>query len=313
MQRSDPSLWALIDTDSGPHTSLPTSSDLDSFLARIDIPTTAAQIALAENLDVLEVQRILGIYLNEVASGLQLITPYLQPHARILEVGSGIGVLAAFLSCAGYHVVSLEPSTSGFDLMSAIRETLSQLWPDTTLVTLTIPAERLDPTVHGAFDFVYSVNVLEHVDDLPSVLRSIHSVLAVGAKSVHMTPNYTIPYEPHFGLPLVPFRPGLTRILFPSRLGTSDVWESLNFVTGRGVRKIGKELGLDISLSPGIVHSMSSRILKDQIFRARHAALARLVLAVWNRPRIGVVVQAVLRKWPSAWASPMVFGWRRIN
>jgi hypothetical protein len=47
---------------------------------------------------------------------------------------------------------------------------------------------------------------------------------------IHLCPNYTIPYEPHFRRLLVPFIPSALAPVRPD-LKRNDLWRSLTFVT----------------------------------------------------------------------------------
>ena len=38
-----------------------------------------------------------------------------------------------------------------------------------------------------------------------------------GGAMIHMCPNYFVPYEPHFGIPLIPFAPRATQRFFRAR------------------------------------------------------------------------------------------------
>jgi 2-polyprenyl-3-methyl-5-hydroxy-6-metoxy-1,4-benzoquinol methylase len=280
---------------------------LEQFVGRVDRAKVVSRVAERARREPVEIARALDIYLNEVSVGIRLVNSFLRPGMRVLEVGSGIGVLSAFLAVSGVDIVSLEPSAQGFDLMRAFRSELADFWHDVSVPELAIRGEELSPEAHGQFDLVFSLNVLEHVDDLGGVLQAIHSVLAPSGRSVHMTPNYTVPYEPHFGLPLVPIWPAYTARILPERVVSSDVWKSLNFVTGRRVRRIGRTLGFHVELVPSIMHDTVGRMMVDVGLRDRHGLVARLVSVAWNAPGIGKIVRELLRRWPAELASPMVF------
>jgi len=61
------------------------------------------------------------------------------------------------------------------------------------------------------FDFIFSMNVLEHTDDIKqhviscmNLLKNEHSLLFI------QCPNYTFPFEPHFYKWFIPFFPNFT-------------------------------------------------------------------------------------------------------
>lgn len=58
------------------------------------------------------------------------------------------------------------------------------------------------PFPDGFFDFCFSEQVLEHVPDLPIVLREIARVLKPGAISIHRFPGPNYFFEGHIRVPL---------------------------------------------------------------------------------------------------------------
>ena len=79
----------------------------------------------------------------------------------------------------------------------------------------------------------------------------MRSVLAPAGSMVHTCPNYHVPYEPHFGIPLVPGVPSATRFVLPGRIASSGLWRSLNFVTSTGLRRTARRAGLTVEFEPG--------------------------------------------------------------
>jgi SAM-dependent methyltransferase len=66
-------------------------------------------------------------------------------------------------------------------------------------------------TTDAKFDFIFSMNVLEHTDDIKqhitscmNLLKDDHSLLFI------QCPNYTFPFEPHFYKWFIPFFPDFT-------------------------------------------------------------------------------------------------------
>lgn len=259
--------------------------------------------------------QLLRTYLNEVVVALELLGPMLDgPGPRVLEVGSGIGAVTLCLSRLGYEVVGIEPGGPGFEDLLLLQQILAESAGDharsgeRTAPIFRIGVEGLHPDVHGRFDLAVSVNVLEHVKDPDEALTRIGAVLAEGGVQRHVCPNYSFPYEPHFFVPLVPFAPALTRVILPRRMTRTGLWESLNFLTARRLRRWARQQGAAITFDEGVLAQAVDRFLADAIFAERHAGLRWFVRSV---ERLGLL--PVLRRLPPSWVSPMRFTIRSGN
>jgi 2-polyprenyl-3-methyl-5-hydroxy-6-metoxy-1,4-benzoquinol methylase len=277
-----------------------TFPEVAKFLDGLPRAELAREISLSSGLCNEVVEDRLETYLNEVNVGFAVVKPHLSKDNRILEVGSGLGLLSALLAHLNYRIVSLEPGGHGFDFLGHARKAIERLGLAPVEESLAIEAEALDPSRHGMFDFIFSINVLEHIRDLEASLRGMASVLNRSGHMLHMCPNYAFPYEPHTGVLLFPFVPRFTRIVLPSRVVQSDIWQSLNFVTAGEVRRLARRANLQVTFYPGLLGDMFERMRDDRIFAARHAG-----------PMIGIVRRAVtpawLRRLPAWLASPMLF------
>ncbi len=251
----------------------------------------------------------LTVYLNEVPVALDLLED-LGPTVgavRVLEVGGGIGAVAACLAHLGFDVVAIEPGGPGFQdmlvLQRAVEAALIELpLPSGSRIVHPIGVEDLDPGVHGLFDVVISANVLEHVSDPLLALDRMQAVLAKGGVQAHVCPNYTFPYEPHFFVPLLPFRPSATRWLLPRSMTETGLWESLNFVTARQVRRWASRTGVGIRFAPGVLAEALDRFVTDPVFSQRHGGLGVVVRLL---RRLGLV--QLVRRLPAGLVSPMRF------
>jgi SAM-dependent methyltransferase len=155
---------------------------------------------------------------------------------------------------------------------------------------------------------MFSANVLEHVDDLAGAFRAMASVLAPDGSMAHLCPNYRVPYEPHLGIPLLPFAPRATRRLFPATIERSaDLWASVNFVTASRVRRLARANGLDVEFERGVMYDFVQRLETDPEFADRQKSSAMRVLRALNRRN----ALAFLRKLPASVSTPMQFTLRR--
>lgn len=256
-----------------------------------------------------ELVELLRTYLNEVPVALDVLAPVVgETGQRVLEVGSGIGAVAICLAEVGVEVVGVEPGGPGFeDLLQVQRvllEAAVELRPlgAVSPVILDLRVEELDPAVHGRFEVVFSVNVLEHVDDPTIALDQMQKMLTESGVQRHVCPNYSFPYEPHFFIPLFPFAPALTRVLLPRTVTDSGLWRSLNFVTAGQVRRWAARSAAVVTFDDGVLADAFDRYSSDRIFATRHAGLGLLVRTF---ERLGL--KPALRALPAGLVSPMRF------
>jgi SAM-dependent methyltransferase len=117
-------------------------------------------------------------YLNRLRTvEVDRIVRYLEPGARILELGAGTGRQALDLSARGFRVDAVEIGASNY------------------------AGERLFPIVEydgrhipfpdATFDIVFSSNVLEHVVDLQQIYSEIRRTLRPGGYCLHVLPTHT--------------------------------------------------------------------------------------------------------------------------
>lgn len=281
---------------------MPTSLQqrLAEHLASIDVEQAATQISAALQTAPAEAERELRMYMAEAHVALGIVEPHLRTGMRILEVGSGIGMFAAFLHCEGFDIVELEPVGLGFDFIAAAR---AALHTNAGPPHLDFPVETIDAEGQGRFDLVYSLNVLEHVEDWRLALDAICGVLAPSGRLVASCPNYALPYEPHFGLPLVPVRPALTSRFVSDATSSSDLWQSLNWITHGQLTRWARDRFVTVRFERGLLTRVSDRLNDDDEFRRRHGGLLRGIARVLRLTRIDRLLAAA----PPAIVTPMEF------
>ncbi|MFO1099234.1 MAG: methyltransferase domain-containing protein [Xanthobacteraceae bacterium] len=276
---------------------------LEALIAEIAGAGHAAALSERCGLPVDSVQLLLDNYCNEARVGLGLVEPSLRPGLHVLEVGSGIGLLASALAAEGVDVVGVEPGAAGFGFMPALASIVStHAGEPPPFAALPIGVAELDPDAHGRFDLIYSVNVLEHLMELDEAVAAMSRVLAPGGTMVHMCPNYAAPYEPHFTMPLIPGAPRLTRYLFPKRVRLyPGLWEELNFITAGRLRRLAERNALEISFDRGMMGDMVRRILTDPILARRQGRLVRLAATIVRASGALAIVDRI----PPSLATPM--------
>jgi SAM-dependent methyltransferase len=277
---------------------------LEGLIAAIAIEPHAQELAETCGLDLAYARLLLHTYCNEARVGLRLIAPVLRPGQRVLEIGSGIGLLAGIISGEGFDIMGVEPGASGFGFMPALSAIVARcIAAEKPFQPLDLLASQLDRAAHGRFDLIYSVNVVEHIVDLDASMAAMARVLAPGGCMVHMCPNYTVPYEPHLAIPLLPFAPAATKHLFPAKARLyPGLWEGLNFVTAHRLSKLARRNGLGITFDKGIMGAMVRRILEDPVFSSRQGGVVSLIARTLDR--LGAV--RLVDRLPPGLSTPMV-------
>jgi SAM-dependent methyltransferase len=277
------------------------STSFVEFVARVTTPDLLGELARRTGLPSDELGDRVRMAAAESAQTLRVLAGLdVDPDDRILEVGAGLGLTSAYLSSRGFDVTGLEPGGTGFEENREVARQLAELagW---TYHPLPIGVADLERE-HGPFSLIYSNNVLEHVDDLDAAFAGMARVMGDGGVMAHSCPNYSIPYEPHFGLPLLPVRPRWTARLLPRRVSSGPLWRSLNFVRARDVERFARDHQLDVAFRPGSLAASLERLGTDLEFRSRHRLLGTVAVAL---RRVGVLAQ--LRRLPPTWSTPMDF------
>jgi 2-polyprenyl-6-hydroxyphenyl methylase / 3-demethylubiquinone-9 3-methyltransferase len=105
---------------------------------------------------------------------------------RVLDVGSGGGLLAEEFAALGCQVTGVDPSQRSLEIARAhAREAGLEI------EYVSGRGEEL-PFEDGSFDAVYCCDVLEHVDDVPRTLRESARVVRPGGVYMYDTLNRTL-------------------------------------------------------------------------------------------------------------------------
>lgn len=254
-------------------------------------------------------KELFQIYVSEASYWApHIATRINRTNANVLEIGSGLGIISVFLASLGHRVTSLEPSASGFNLMSEFRQALHPRFVAVSnAASFHLPKEvrglaeeaRLPKDFH---DFAFSINVLEHVDSPRTVISRVSQTIKSGGVQWHTCPNYAVPYEPHFGILLVR-KPKTKRDYFvPNSIRRSDLWQTLNFISYSEVLRIATSQHLKVTFDPGLGRRSYERALNDERFRHRHRLL---VTSISLLPRS--LLARLMGLLPARFSSPMAF------
>jgi SAM-dependent methyltransferase len=243
-----------------------------------------------------ELVALFDIYAAEAIFGrgyIALDLEQLEPDAKVLEIGAGSLLLSCQLVREGFQVTSLEPTGSGFSHFDKMRQVVLE-----RAVTLGCQPRVIDQTAetlaeHDCFAYAFSVNVMEHVDDVGCVAINVGNSLIVGASYRFTCPNYCFPYEPHFNIPIL-FSKRFTEKMFRHQISgcknisdPAGTWESLNWISVVQVKNIVKGLPwLRATFNRRLLVSTLERMAFDRNFSDRRSPLVRSMLLILVRLRL---------------------------
>lgn len=133
----------------------------------------AARYSGLENLEVMQEAKNYNRYL------LDLVLRHVIPGFRILDFGAGSGEFALPVSARGHDITAVEPDTELQAILTA-----KQLRVIGTV----------DQMPENSFDYVYTLNVLEHIRDDVAALRMLHRVLKPEGRLLVYVPAFPILY-----------------------------------------------------------------------------------------------------------------------
>ena len=269
--------------------------------------------------DAPHLERLLDTFAQEARIGREWLAPRLDrlpAGAAVLEVGAGLMLLSCQLVREGFRVAALEPLGEGFSFFAELQKLVlahagkQGIAPD----VLPIPVEQLDQD--SGFDFAYSINVMEHVENFPLALQRVARAIRPGAEYRFMCANYLFPYEPHFNIPTL-FSKSLTEKFFRRRIydntlvgDAADVWKSLNWISVPKVARAVRGLsGVSVSFDRSMLEAVLLRAVGDREFSSRRSPWVRGLakgavrlrlhrLGKWIPPIMQPVMDCSLRRAP---------------
>jgi 2-polyprenyl-3-methyl-5-hydroxy-6-metoxy-1,4-benzoquinol methylase len=265
------------------------SFDLDGFAKQVGMPRDEAAMffttAISEAIQTLRM--LIGIDLAL--------------DSKVLEVGAGLGIASVAMSQFGFFVTAIEPGGIGFEKNQAASRYMS-VETNNPILVLPETAEDVEFSQDESFDLIFSNNVLEHVKDLEKAIINLLPLLNESGIMVNSCPNYAFPFEPHFGIPLMPIIPRFTSIFLPGSIRHSGLWKSLNFVTARDIKRILRGTEFSVTFRKGTMAKSFSRLSSDGEFAKRHKLLARIAT---NKFASGFLIRILTL--PKSLATPMDF------
>jgi hypothetical protein len=197
-------------------------------------------------------------------------------------------------------VTALEPIGSGFSYFVQMRQIVLQQAATLNCmpVNLEIQGEELSET--NCYDYAFSINVMEHVNDVERVLHNVTNSLKPGASYHFTAPNYLFPYEPHFNIPTL-FSKRLTAIILRKKIlectkmtHPYETWKSLNWINTNQVRRIGqKSSAMATTFNRLLLVSTIERVASDPTFASRRSPVVKKILLFLLKYRIHKLFQFI--------------------
>ncbi|BCF98097.1 hypothetical protein PPGU19_026660 [Paraburkholderia sp. PGU19] len=242
-------------------------------------------------------------YAGEMQFGRALIERNLRTlnfGAKILEVGAGSLLLSCRLQQEGFDVTALEPIGSGFSHFSRLQSIVLRYANSGGFVPTLLRSTGEGLSIREDFDFAFSINVMEHVGDVSTVLHRVHEALKPGGTYRFVCPNYAFPYEPHFNIPTL-ISKSLTRKLLWRWIEHSanvvdpvGTWASLNWISVRSVTDICRSR---LSVTPYFDRTIFDIFLKrassDRNFQGRRGPGLLAFIAVLERTKLLSLIRLI--------------------
>ena len=139
-----------------------------------------------------------------VADLQKIIARYAPGSARILDAGSGTGIVSIAAKHQGLDIRGVDNDPLSLALARELAEAsgltsteIDDLFEEQSLTTLAFPDDH--------FDVISSHQVIEHVDDRVAMLSELARCLKPGGIMWLVAPDYRFCFEPHYRIPWLPF------------------------------------------------------------------------------------------------------------
>lgn len=229
-------------------------------------------------------------YAAEAVFGRRLIEEELinlSLNQKILEVGAGSLILSCQLQREGFNVTALEPFGDGFNHFRQLQNIVISIATELGCLPQLIGKCAEDLNEKNRYDFAFSINVMEHVNDVERVINNVVFALKGGASYRFICPNYIFPYEPHFNIPTL-FTKVLTERVFRNAIFNNTTlndplgtWNSLNWITLSSVKRVCESIqNVNYKFRVDLFSIMIGRVVNDPIFSARRSKWLTHILSL---------------------------------
>ena len=248
---------------------------------------------IAEDLIKIERPDLINLFLtyqNEAVAARKFLERSLielDAGAEILEVGGGTLALATQLASEGFSVTTVEPVGEGFSGISFIMQVFKEISNEEDLkFNLNLsPIEVCE--FEQKFDFIFSINVMEHLHDPYSVLFQMNKNMKPNGRYRFFCPNYDFPYEPHFDKWIYSrkngaffLKPNLTSKATIDSNDSKQLYQSINFLTLRKIKFFLNKHNFVFNTNKNAFYEILSRSINDSGLQKRHSSLHKVVLLI---------------------------------
>ena len=239
--------------------------------------------------------------IEEAKHTLEMVSKYDLKDKHILEFGAGLGIASIVLKIHGYDITSFEPGGLGFEKNSLLIKAIKKYFDlEFNLINV------MSDVKNASFDFIFSNNVLEHINNIEDIILQLDKALIHNGKMLHNVPNYIIPYEPHFGILFFPIFPKKMSFLISKKITDTDLWKSINFINVFDVTSYAKSANAKVVFEKQLIYKTIQRIEIDEEFAKRHTGISKIINIL---KKLGVL--RLFQLFPVSLNTPMVFEWSK--
>jgi len=250
------------------------------------------QLSLEVDPDALpnSLQAAWNTYLSEAKWGWYLISAEIdgfKDDSKILEIGAGPQILSAQVASKGLKLTSIEPASQGFSVMESLGEIVRSFSSNEQISYEFFRTTGENFFRQNEFDYAFSINVMEHVSEIDSVLTNVFISLKPGGRYHFICPNYAFPYEPHFNSMTFVNKRLTDALVRPKVVRKSKhhdplgLWNSLNWISHRSIANwASSQSDCEVVFSRRALKLYITRAIEDEVFQDRHPLLSKLTRAL---------------------------------
>jgi len=161
---------------------------------------------------------------------------------KVLDIGSGKGILCVAFSDSAKEVIGLEPDKDAKEIAKFTKEYFGK----NNIKFIDGIAQKM-PFKNETFDLITSTSTLEHINGTRDVIKEIYRVLKPGGYFYLNTPNYLWFREPHYMLPMLPLMPKIFLKMLSRLTNRNPKYiDHIQYLTPRFLNKIFKNEGFTV-------------------------------------------------------------------